>query len=344
MTSRDPTILATHGICLPDFARSRGIDLDASLKALGIPPGSFEDYGSRLPLETFAALLGIMAGAARDDCIGLSYADSFNLGDIGSFGFAMLNAPTVGSALEVYGRFQALVAGTAYFSLDVSDSSCAVEWRYASLMASTVHYVDFRIAMICKMMERLTAGRWEIHALALVRPPPQSTARHRQLFRNVRFGGAFNRLTFSAGGLGQPVPGADPRIFRLMLQNCEDSLAALERKKDVHEEVRDVILALLPKRQATLSEVSCELGLSERALQRRLADGNMTFEHVLESTRRELAEHLLTQSETSIAEISYLCGYAAASAFTRAARNWFDMPPLAFRRRSSLQLSANPNW
>ena len=70
--------------------------------------------------------------------------------------------------------------------------------------------------------------------------------------------------------------------------------------------------------------------MSPRTLQRRLALEGTTYAEVLNSLRKELALHWLTQGY-SIQEVSYITGFSDESAFSRAVRRWTGQTPGAHR-------------
>ncbi|HBQ12172.1 MAG TPA: hypothetical protein DEF51_13805 [Myxococcales bacterium] len=81
--------------------------------------------------------------------------------------------------------------------------------------------------------------------------------------------------------------------------------------------------------------MSEHLEISPRALQRRLADQDTSYQELLDETRREVAEQLLRQDGVSIAGAAYLLGYSEVSAFHRAFKRWTGLTPGRFRRVSS---------
>jgi AraC-like DNA-binding protein len=74
------------------------------------------------------------------------------------------------------------------------------------------------------------------------------------------------------------------------------------------------------------------VGLSPRALQWRLERSGTSFERLLNETRAHIAEHLLRDTDRSLTEIAFDLGFSDPSAFTRAARRWFNMPPRVYRQ------------
>ena len=78
--------------------------------------------------------------------------------------------------------------------------------------------------------------------------------------------------------------------------------------------------------------------METRSLQRRLADQGMTFQGLLDETRRHLAEAYLRDERLDLAEIALLLGYSEQSAFTRAFRTWTGLPPAQWLRWATTDL------
>jgi AraC-like DNA-binding protein len=83
-----------------------------------------------------------------------------------------------------------------------------------------------------------------------------------------------------------------------------------------------------------LQDVAHELGLSARTLQRRLTDSGITFQQVVEETRRELARHYLKQRAVELNEAAFLLGFADANSFFRAFQLWEGTSPGEWRTRA----------
>jgi AraC-like DNA-binding protein len=71
--------------------------------------------------------------------------------------------------------------------------------------------------------------------------------------------------------------------------------------------------------------------MSERTLQRRLEQEATSFVHLLDDTRRELAEQYLGRLHLSLAQTAYLLGFADQSIFFAPAGRWFDLSPGQYR-------------
>jgi AraC-like DNA-binding protein len=66
-------------------------------------------------------------------------------------------------------------------------------------------------------------------------------------------------------------------------------------------------------------------------LQRRLTDAEITFQQLVEETRRELAHHYLRHSTVELNETAFLLGYEDSNSFFRAFQGWEGTSPGEWR-------------
>ena len=63
----------------------------------------------------------------------------------------------------------------------------------------------------------------------------------------------------------------------------------------------------------------------------RLADEGQSFQSAVDAARRELSRQLLRETDYSLAEITFLTGFAKQSGFTRAFKRWSGQMPRSYR-------------
>jgi AraC-like DNA-binding protein len=89
-------------------------------------------------------------------------------------------------------------------------------------------------------------------------------------------------------------------------------------------------------KRPTLEDVAKELGLGARTLQRRLTDAGLSFQQLVEDTRRELARHFLKQRAVELNETAFLLGFEDANSFFRAFQIWEGISPGEWRARQAI--------
>jgi AraC-like DNA-binding protein len=120
-------------------------------------------------------------------------------------------------------------------------------------------------------------------------------------------------------------------LLKVVGAQLETEVKARNASSDIGEQVKQTLRHSLAGRRPTLQHVAKDLHLSARTLQRRLTDTEITFQQLVEETRRELAHHYLKQNAVELNETAYLLGYEDANSFFRAFHVWEGTSPGEWR-------------
>ncbi|HEX7663579.1 MAG TPA: helix-turn-helix domain-containing protein, partial [Polyangiaceae bacterium] len=169
----------------------------------------------------------------------------------------------------------------------------------------------------------------------LLRPPPRRTGEHEAFFRApVNFSADENALVFDASTMDLPLVTADAALHTALLQRSEAILNALPSSDRFVRNVRVAVIKSLQSGKGTaLEHLAADLEMSERTLQRRLAENATTLSELVDSVRHELALSYLAD-DISAMEVAYLLGFSEAAAFQRAFKRWTGTSLKEFRARA----------
>jgi len=95
--------------------------------------------------------------------------------------------------------------------------------------------------------------------------------------------------------------------------------------------LRALIRPYLAQGHPHLSLVAEIVGMSERTLQRRLAQSGSTYSEIVQEARFSIASDLLADSDLNIADIAFAAGYENAPHFARAFKRLTGMTPRDYR-------------
>jgi AraC-like DNA-binding protein len=95
--------------------------------------------------------------------------------------------------------------------------------------------------------------------------------------------------------------------------------------------LRALIRPYLAQGHPNLSLVAEILGMSERTLQRRLAQSGATYSDIVQEARFSIASDLMADSDMNIADIALAAGYENAPHFSRAFKRLTGMTPRDYR-------------
>jgi AraC-like DNA-binding protein len=139
-----------------------------------------------------------------------------------------------------------------------------------------------------------------------------------------------------------PTRTGDRGLFGALDAHARGLLGRGAAKGGLQVRARAAVAAALPGGEPTLAAVARAVGTSPRTLQRRLGEEGAPFASLVDAVRRERAEAYLRAPDVSVAEVSWLLGFAEQSAFTRAFRRWTGVAPTEWRRRGEAPRREDP--
>jgi transcriptional regulator GlxA family with amidase domain len=81
----------------------------------------------------------------------------------------------------------------------------------------------------------------------------------------------------------------------------------------------------------SVDDAAAALGMSRRTFQRTLAAENLSHQHIQSEVRFRLAGWYLLESEISMAEIGFVCGYSDQAHLTREFKRRMGVPPSRYK-------------
>ncbi len=151
--------------------------------------------------------------------------------------------------------------------------------------------------------------------------PPQMAIYHYQKFYGCHV--TFNKPEYSfvlgLEGLNVKIQQADPSLMQLLVKQAEDAIASKPRHETLPQHLHFIIAEYLRlKEQAPkIEDISQELNISTRTLQRQLNDFDTSFKRIVEIERMKRCE-LLLGNNLQFTEIAMRLGYSDQSALARA--------------------------
>jgi len=194
--------------------------------------------------------------------------------------------------------------------------------------------VDLGLSWILCVGRRGSDGEITPLRLELTRPVKHRGLLEKHFGCRVRFNADRNALVFRSSDLNRPFVTQNEELLAIIGNHLDSELKAENAGVNAGQQVKDTLKRSLAGKRPTLQDVAQELGMSARTLQRRLTDANLTFQQLLEETRRELARHYLTQHTVELPEVAFLLGFEDANSFFRAFHAWEGTSPTEWRERS----------
>nr|WP_315220989.1 AraC family transcriptional regulator ligand-binding domain-containing protein [uncultured Duganella sp.] len=141
------------------------------------------------------------------------------------------------------------------------------------------------------------------------------------------------RLSFAKADAERPFLTENEAMWAFFEPDLRRKLSSLVSTSTMGDRVKAVLLESLPVGEYSAEYVSKHLAVSKRTLQRQLAEESTSFTELLNTTRRQLAQHYLKTAQVSYGEIAYLLGFQEVNSFLRAFKGWTGCTPSTYRSK-----------
>jgi AraC-like DNA-binding protein len=326
-----PSVLSSWTRVIIDALEAEGLDADAVLARAGFAADAFDDPNVRHPVAATRPLWRAAVEAFGDPACGLRISNHVRPATFHALGYAVFASGSLREALHRLVRYSHLVTDATVLALETTPSAARLIFRRrVENDMPTYEALDAVMSLIVRTCRMLTERRFSLERMEQRRPPPENIGPYERFYRCPLFFAAdSDAITVSAAWLDRQLPSANPELARHNDDLVRRYLAQIEQGTLV-DRVRSVLAENLAG-DASPARIARALGLSERSLQRHLAQLGTTFAEVLNETRRELACGYLREPRWSVTEIAFLLGFEDSSSFARAFRRWTGQSPSEYR-------------
>jgi AraC-like DNA-binding protein len=336
-TLPDSYTVPTRSALNPIAAASPRVTAQELCEAVELDVQRLDDPHGRLPMSQLIALYEVAARMTKDSAFGLHVAVGTALQAFGVLGYILMNSATVGLALERLVRYLPIWTDGASFTLQREGRLVHLIWQYAATSGTeSRHDCEMTLLSAVKLSQLSTLA--QPSEVRFQHSSPKNVSEHRRLFRApVYFHTPRNELIFEISALNAPMKNVDPDLCDLLIGMAEEMLAVASSKSDSVERIRLAVKQSLGMGDTRLKSVSRTVGMSARALQRKLQEHGTSLRALLSEVRQQRAEQTLRDPQISVAEIAYLLGYSHPSEFHRAFRGWTGNSPRQYRSENSFR-------
>lgn len=328
------TVLPVATRALVTACERLGLDAGAVLARAGLDRARLDAPDDAIPAERADAVWREALAASGDPALALRAAEATPFGAFRVLDFLGATGATVGEGLRRVAAYFSLVDPRAAIEVDEGASavSLVLRGRDGPLPPPAQEYT---LAILALRVRHVAAAPAAL-AVAFAFPRPAHAAEHARVLGVEPAWGARAPALAIGRRTWESAPRArDPELFGALDAHARGRVEHAERTAAHASRARAEIAAALPGGEPTVAAVARAMGTSARTLQRRLRAEGAPFAAIVESVRRERAEAYLRAGDVSIAEVSWLLGFAEQSAFTRAFRRWTGLAPTAWRRRAA---------
>lgn len=323
---------------------SYNVDAARVMRDAGVDLAHLKDPTARLDPAVHRKIVNDAVELTDDPAFGLRFSDFVHPTTFHALGFALLSSSTLRAFCQRWVRYHSFITTMGEVSIDETGNSPALVFPSQNPKSEpTVNRVliDGQIATVLKLIRFMYRPDYNPVRVDLIssKIPGTEAIYAKYLGPDVHFGTQRNCIYFEQSVLDARLPAANAELAR---QNDEAVLNFLARldKANVVAQAHAKLIELLPSGDCSKAKVASALHMSVRTLHNRLADSGTTYQQLLDSTRRELAEQYMRQPNISVSEVAYLLGFSDCSNFSRAFHRWTDQSPSDFREGAKADLYA----
>jgi len=316
--------------------RALKADVESIVSRAGLSLETLQDPDTRIPFETSVNLAFQAALATRDEALGLHLAELYRPGSFGVLDYLAHSSRTLGEAIGYLCRYNRLLQDAVESVLELSEGKALLYNHLLGDVFLPPGIVENTIANHIVIGRELTGVTLVPLAVEFRHSAPTYVSEYERIFKApIRFGAERDGLVLPVEYLGLPLKNADPGLCSILERHAAQLLEQLPRTSRFSHRVQELVARELKDGAPRAESIAHKLELSERTLRRRLHDEGTTYESLVDSLRRGLAERYLERSDLSIEQVAFLLGYSDAGAFRRAFRRWNRISPALYRKRQT---------
>jgi len=305
-----------------------------ALASAAIPPSLLDQPDARLTRQQYVALYRTIAATLDDEMLGL-WSRPIRGGTLKYLMLSLLDAPTVLVALNRLVRFWNLLLDD--YRLQISTKNdlvrlALVERAPGTPVAPLAH--ELMMKLIHGIASWLLGRELGLHRVEFRFSHPRHAEDHAFLFPGeVRFDADVTGIYFSYADCAEQFRREKHELWAFLKRAPEDWTFSAAQRGTLMARTRAYLEEHIAQ-PVTIQDLAQALHVSVRTLNRRFAEEGTRFQLVKDGLRRDIAVHRLANSNTGVAALAFDLGFADATGFCRAFRQWTGSSPTDYRKGS----------
>ena len=338
-----PSYPASSARVFVDGLERLNYSVEALLAHAGIRRADLDDPDARIPCAVWGPMFRRALEQRPMKNAGMRLATVTPIGAFPLIDYLIATSQNVGDGLARLARYLPLAEARSVpcFREDEDPIRVLLEGCDTPLSA------EFTVTLNVLHFREETEDRFRPVYASFCHEPDDVGEIERVLSCPVRTRAAWNGWALSRETCQLSLRRRDSALGSLLQRQADESIARLPPMVGVAREVRRALASRVGRGDTRIQTIARILATSPRSLQRRLAAAGVSYQQLLDLSRKDAAERYLTDSPLSIGEVAYLLGYSEPAAFNRAFRRWHHETPQAFRLataqfRSTQSVEENP--
>ncbi|WP_067722035.1 AraC family transcriptional regulator [Nocardia yamanashiensis] len=301
-----------------------------------VDPSALGDERLRVPIET-AWRMWELIGATGGLSAGLCASEAAAPGVLGVWDYLFSSRATLGESLRAVMEFRSAVTDPVV-EWEVIEDGGLLTVRVGVAVEADPVFVPVEEFVLTLILRRIREATGQLVVPVRVAFTHRVSQRRNALIDEfgtgrIDFGAPYSEITFiDASTLPT---GGDPGLGNVLCRYAALLHTTAKQMPVWSEQLHTAISEALLCGEPGLESVARRLSISQRTLQRRLAEAGTTWSAEIEQVRHQQARELLRDTELPVQSIATRIGYTDARTLRRAFHRWSGQTPDSFRKQAA---------
>jgi len=302
---------------------SRGFTSAQVLDGTGLDEAQISRDNFTPSANQYRSIISNIITLTGDPHIGLALGDEFKISNLGVLGYAVLSASNLAHSRELFAKYDALVEHIMLPVTEINNDRWCTELKEMFPLGElTCFAVEEFVSRTCGLAASLTNRPFPVLEMRLKYPQPDNLEEYKKRFDcPMYFDQPRNLILWDINSQDHRISLANAEVCKLCEQQCKVLIDQMADADLLSSKIRNALVNN-PGEFPTLEEMSRRLNMGSRTLRRRLVQENLTYQQILDETRKNLAIQYLEYTSLTPKEIGFLLGYNSVSNFRRAFKGW----------------------
>jgi AraC-like DNA-binding protein len=333
-TNAIPLVRASAVLPFVKFLDQIGSPTEQLLQQAKVPIFALEDPEALIPLYQIFAFIERAARLEGIENFGILVGQKTQIVDLGLFGHLLCQSSTLYELLTTIEQMVNTLSSGEQMWIIQQDDRIWLHHRFNSPPTLGNQQARLYSMMLYLKAFQLVLGQdWQPIAMQLQVNPSKSLTNIQPFAASqLYFDPSSSAIIFSRSLFSLPLkqPAA---LHTAAYQSDYATLQSSAPSPDFLESLRQLLRSLLRDGYPDIDLTAEMVGMSPRSLQRRLAENDLSYSHLIEKVRFETAIDLLQDANIKLIEVSAELGYTDYANFTRAFKRWAGVSPREFRNQ-----------
>ena len=312
---------------------ARGFRTEAILSNTGIHADELDNIDTFFTLNQIAMIVSNALLLTNDPAISIAFSQHIRLSHFGSYGIALMSAPTFMDVFEICQRYSTLIDPTIHFESIFKNGRIYIQFGKKIPLGLNYYYTQEALCLsIIRILTDLLERELPQLKIELDYEKPAYADKFKFLNAPIRWGKDRCVISFNSDILNEKLPGADYPAFQKAIKMCEAEKGIFAQQGENWLIKLKLIILQNLHQPLTAEGMAEQLHLSRRTFFRKLAEHHTTYDVLLSASRAEVAKDYLLHKQISLVELADQLGYNDVSNFTKAFKRWYGLPPKQWKQ------------